>query len=199
MKPQFHLPVSTYPDPSSFTIVDNAIDLARQNDADLVASIPQVRVPPVHQPFPTFIDVDTWREQAEGYSQDSGISLREHLADAVSKTGVQLESMDSRRLSRLCMNAFPKLPGATTFPSSRPRSSPASFPGRCCSEAAVHSCCFLPPASALVWTRSPLPGTAAPPQHVPFPAHASSSSARPRCRSSRSLTTRRSTRGTARS
>ncbi|MGO7273626.1 universal stress protein, partial [Rhizobium ruizarguesonis] len=33
--------------------MDNAIDLARQNDADLVASIPQVRIPQVHQPFPT--------------------------------------------------------------------------------------------------------------------------------------------------
>ncbi|WP_064682794.1 universal stress protein [Rhizobium bangladeshense] len=90
MKPQFHLPLSTYPDPSSFTIIDNAIDLARQNDADLVASIPQVRIPQVHQPFPTFIDVDTWRERAEGYSRDSGTSLRAHVADAVSETGFEV-------------------------------------------------------------------------------------------------------------
>ncbi|KRB58361.1 universal stress protein UspA [Rhizobium sp. Root708] len=90
MKPQFHLPLSTYPDPSSFTLVDNAIDLARQNDADLVASIPLVRIPQVHQPFPTFIDIDTWREQAEGYSRDSGTSLRTHVADAVSETGFEV-------------------------------------------------------------------------------------------------------------
>nr|WP_246792557.1 universal stress protein [Rhizobium leguminosarum] len=37
---------------------------------------------------------------------------------------------------------------------------------------------------------SPLPGTAAPPRHVPFPAPACSSSAQPRCRSSRSPTTK---------
>ncbi|MGO7035826.1 universal stress protein, partial [Rhizobium ruizarguesonis] len=58
MKPQFHLPLSTYPDPSSFTVIDNAIDLARQNNADLVASIPQIRIPQDHQPFPTIIDED---------------------------------------------------------------------------------------------------------------------------------------------
>ncbi|MBY5838594.1 universal stress protein [Rhizobium leguminosarum] len=90
MKPQFHLPLSTYPDASSFTIIDNAIDLARQNDADLVASIPEVRIPQVHQPFPTFIDVDTWRGQAERYSRDSGASLREHVTDAVSETGFEV-------------------------------------------------------------------------------------------------------------
>ncbi|MBX5179758.1 universal stress protein [Rhizobium lentis] len=90
MKPQFHLPLSTYPDASSFTTVDNAIDLARQNDAHLVASIPQVRIPQVHQPFPTVIDVDAWRGQAEQYSRDSGTALREHLTHAVSETGVQV-------------------------------------------------------------------------------------------------------------
>ncbi|MBY3184209.1 universal stress protein [Rhizobium laguerreae] len=90
MKPQFHLPLSTYPDASSFTIIDNAIDLARQNDADLVASIPEVRIPQIHQPFPTFIDVDTWRGQAERYSRDSGASQREHVTDAVSETGFEV-------------------------------------------------------------------------------------------------------------
>ncbi|MBB3525072.1 universal stress protein [Rhizobium sp. BK456] len=90
MRPQFHLPLSTYPDVSSFTIVDNAIDLARQIGADLFASIPQVRVPPIHQPFPTMIDVDLWRGQAEGYSRDSGASLRGHIADAASESGVDI-------------------------------------------------------------------------------------------------------------
>ncbi|MBB3355697.1 nucleotide-binding universal stress UspA family protein [Rhizobium sp. BK049] len=90
MKPQFHLPLSTYPDASSFTIIDNAIDLSRRNDAHLVASIPRVRIPQVHQPFPTVIDVDAWRGQAERYSRDSGTSLREHLTHAVSETGVQV-------------------------------------------------------------------------------------------------------------
>jgi nucleotide-binding universal stress UspA family protein len=80
----------TYPDAISFTIVDNAIDLARQNDAHLVVSIPQVRIPPVRQPFPTAIDVDTWRGQAEAYSRDSGAFLREHINDAVSQTGVEV-------------------------------------------------------------------------------------------------------------
>ncbi|WP_064696303.1 universal stress protein [Rhizobium aegyptiacum] len=89
MKPQFHLPLSTYPDASSFTIIDNAIDLTWQNDAHLVASIPQVRVPQAHQSFPTAIDVDTWRGQAERYSRDSGTSLREHLTYAVSETRIQ--------------------------------------------------------------------------------------------------------------
>lgn len=90
MKPQFHLPLSTYPDASSFAIIDNAIGLALQNDAHLVASIPQVRIPQVHPPFPTVIDVDTWRGQAEGSSRDSGTSLREHLTQAVSETGFEV-------------------------------------------------------------------------------------------------------------
>ncbi|NKK70853.1 universal stress protein [Rhizobium leguminosarum bv. viciae] len=90
MKPQFHLPLSTYPDASSFAIIDNAISLALQNDAHLVASIPQVRIPEVHPPFPTVIDVDTWRGQAERYSRDSGTSLREHLTHAVSETGFEV-------------------------------------------------------------------------------------------------------------
>ncbi|MBB4193206.1 universal stress protein [Rhizobium aethiopicum] len=90
MKPQFHLPLSTYPDASSFAIIDNAIGLARQNDAHLVASIPQVRIPQVHPPFPTVIDVETWRGQAERYSRDSGTSLRGHIADAISETGFEV-------------------------------------------------------------------------------------------------------------
>lgn len=90
MKPQFHLPLSTYPDPSSFTIVDNAIDLARQHGADLVASIPKVRVPPIHQPFPTAIDFDKWRAEGEGYSLRSGSSLKEHISSAASQTGMEV-------------------------------------------------------------------------------------------------------------
>jgi nucleotide-binding universal stress UspA family protein len=90
MKPQFHLPLSTYPDASSFTIIDNAIDLARQHGADIVASIPQVRVPPIHQPFPTLIDVDSWRAEAEAYSRNSGSSLQSYIADASSKTEVKM-------------------------------------------------------------------------------------------------------------
>lgn len=90
MKPQFHLPLSTYPDASSFTVIDNAIDLAHQHGADIVASIPQVRVPPVHQPFPTLIDVDQWRAEAEAYSQNSGSSLQRYIADSSSKTEVEI-------------------------------------------------------------------------------------------------------------
>lgn len=94
MKPQFHLPLPTYPDAGCFTVVDNALDLARHNGAELVASIPQVRVPRISPPFPTAIDIDTWRAQAESFSLNSATALKEHLADAHSESGVTVRVHD---------------------------------------------------------------------------------------------------------
>lgn len=91
MKPQFHLPLPTYPDGSSFTIIDNAIDLARQSGADLLASIPEVEISPVRQSFPTAIDVDALRAHAESYSRDCGTSLRDHIRDAAVQTGMDVQ------------------------------------------------------------------------------------------------------------
>ncbi|MBX5198527.1 universal stress protein [Rhizobium sp. NZLR10] len=110
MKPQLlHLPLSTCPDASSFTIVDNAIDLARQHGADLLASIPQVRVPPIHQPFPTTIDVDSWRAQAETYSRDSGSSIQSYIADAVSKTGIEVRIRGFETREPYVYNSFAEI------------------------------------------------------------------------------------------
>ncbi|EJB07232.1 nucleotide-binding universal stress UspA family protein [Rhizobium sp. BK619] len=109
MKPQFHLPLMTYPDPSSFTIIGNAIDLARQHGADLVASIPQVRIPPVRQPFPTAIDVDAWRAQAERYSGTCGASLKDHISDAAGESGVGVRIHDFDSLEANVLGAFAEM------------------------------------------------------------------------------------------
>lgn len=38
MRPQFHLPLTTYPETSSFKIIENAIQFSLHQDADLVAA-----------------------------------------------------------------------------------------------------------------------------------------------------------------
>jgi nucleotide-binding universal stress UspA family protein len=90
MKPQFHLPVITYPDASSFTVVDNALELAQHNNADLIASILQIRIPPVRKTFPTVIDVERMSSDAARFSRDSGAALVEFLKDHAQKAAVDV-------------------------------------------------------------------------------------------------------------
>jgi len=90
MRPQFHLPVITYPDASSFTIVDNALDLAQHYNANLIASILRIRIRTVRVTFPTVIDVEKMSAEAERFSRDSGAALIEFLKDHAQRSAVDV-------------------------------------------------------------------------------------------------------------
>lgn len=85
MKAQFHLPLITYPDASSDTIIQNAIELARQQEAALTASVLQVRIPRISQPFPSIIDVEKMIHDAEQFSHECGIALTQKLRKEADK------------------------------------------------------------------------------------------------------------------
>ncbi|MDL2398322.1 universal stress protein [Rhizobium mayense] len=89
MKPQFHLPLVTYPDSSSFAVVQNAVDLARHQKADLTASVLQVRIPSGRQSFPSVIDVEKMRSEVERFSRDSGTVLSDTVRDYAQKAGIR--------------------------------------------------------------------------------------------------------------
>ncbi|MFS8116058.1 hypothetical protein QD460_30450 [Rhizobium jaguaris] len=88
MKPQFHLPLVTYPDSSSFAVIQNAVDFARHQKADLTASVLQVKIPPGRQSFPSVIDLEKMRAEAERFSRDSGTALSETVRDYAQKAGM---------------------------------------------------------------------------------------------------------------
>ncbi|KQQ44943.1 universal stress protein UspA [Rhizobium sp. Leaf311] len=99
MKSQYHLPLSTYPDPSSYNIIDNAIDFAHQNGAELFVGLLRVRIPAINQPFPTAIDFDAWRNEAENYSHDQGSLLKKHVFRHASERSlaVRIHEFDARQ------------------------------------------------------------------------------------------------------
>ncbi|PYE43315.1 universal stress protein family protein [Rhizobium sp. PP-F2F-G20b] len=88
MKNQFHLPLLTYPDATSFTLVQNAFGLARLLNADLDIHIHQVRIPTIPQPFPVVLDLETMRAEAERSSRDCGETLRGTVRSYAEETGV---------------------------------------------------------------------------------------------------------------
>ncbi|MDL2410280.1 universal stress protein [Rhizobium calliandrae] len=88
MKPQFHLPLVTYPESSSFAIVQNAVDFARHQKADLTASVLQVRIPAVRQSFPLAIEAEKMISEAERFSRDSGEAVSETVRDYAQKAGI---------------------------------------------------------------------------------------------------------------
>lgn len=89
MKPQFHLPLITYPTASSLSVVQNAVDLARHQKADLTASVPQIRTPLVGQSSPWVDDIERLGSDAERFSRDSGVSLSEAVCDYAHSAGIR--------------------------------------------------------------------------------------------------------------
>lgn len=89
MKPQFHLPLITYPTASSFSVVQNAVDLARHQKADLTASVLQIKTPLVGQSSPWVDDVERLGSQEKRFSRDSGVALSEAVCDYAQKTAIR--------------------------------------------------------------------------------------------------------------
>lgn len=89
MRAQFHLPLVTYPDPSSFSIVQNAVDFALNHNAVLTASLLKVTVPALRHRFPSVVDVEKMRSQAESFSAASEAALAGAVRDYALKAAVE--------------------------------------------------------------------------------------------------------------
>lgn len=89
MRPQFHLPLTTYPSVSSLSVVQNAVDLARHQKADVTASILQVKRPSIGQPSPWLDDVERLSSKVKRFGYDSGIALSETLHDYAEKAEIK--------------------------------------------------------------------------------------------------------------
>ncbi|TCU30774.1 universal stress protein family protein [Rhizobium azibense] len=85
MRVQFHLPLLTYPDPSSFALIQNGIDFARHQDAQLHVSVFEVKIPRVSPPFPPVIDVGKMSADAERSSRKCAAALIETVRDYAGK------------------------------------------------------------------------------------------------------------------
>ncbi len=89
MKPQFHLPLITYPSASSFSVVQNAVEFARHHKADLTASILQIGIPLIGHSSPWIADAGQLSAEEQRFSRDSGVALSETLRDYAQKAGIQ--------------------------------------------------------------------------------------------------------------
>jgi nucleotide-binding universal stress UspA family protein len=98
MKAQFHLPLITYPDASSFTLIQNAIDFALHYDASLHVSVFHAKIPKVSLAFPSIVDVDKMSAEAERFSQANGVTLTETVRDYADKANlpVTISSFDAK-------------------------------------------------------------------------------------------------------
>ncbi|UVD58584.1 universal stress protein [Rhizobium sp. Pop5] len=89
MKAQFHLPLATYPDASSFSLLQNAVDLCLHQGADLTASVPLVSLPAwLH--LSSLPDIETMRA-VEQSSKASGAALEQTLRDYAAAANVAVE------------------------------------------------------------------------------------------------------------
>lgn len=117
MKAQFHLPLATYPDASSFSLLQNAVAVSLHQKAGLTASIPLVRIEPFQPRFPSLIDVDKMRAEAERLSKDNGTVLGQTLRDYAKKPRSRSRSSHSMRGSRLSHKLLPSCRAHMIFPS----------------------------------------------------------------------------------
>ncbi|RUM25425.1 universal stress protein [Rhizobium vallis] len=90
MKAQFHLPLTTYPDASSFSLLQNAVDVCLHQKADLTASIPLVSLEPVRPRLSSLPDIETMRA-VEQSSKDNGAALEQTLRDYAKQADVAVE------------------------------------------------------------------------------------------------------------
>lgn len=96
MKQSLYLPLLTFPDAFRETVLTNAVDLASNLDATLHATVIDVSIPPITNPWPIFLDTDEMIQQAEGKSRRQG----ELLADALrKKSGEASIAMDLKTIT----------------------------------------------------------------------------------------------------
>jgi nucleotide-binding universal stress UspA family protein len=79
MKKQVYVPLLTYPDAAKETLLDNAVELARNLGATLCATVIDVSIPPITNPWPVFLDTDDMVRRAEWSSRQEGEALARAL------------------------------------------------------------------------------------------------------------------------
>jgi nucleotide-binding universal stress UspA family protein len=90
MKPQFFLPLMTYPDQTSEVMIANAVDLARNYSAMLHAVAIEVTIPPIADPWAALlIDVDKMVADAERDSALHGQRLEKLVAAKSAAAGIK--------------------------------------------------------------------------------------------------------------
>ena len=91
MKKRLFLPLLTYPDSSSEKMLENAVGLASNLDAVLCATVLDISIPPISNPWPLFLDTDDMTQKAERQSRQQGEALVEALRKRCTEAGVALE------------------------------------------------------------------------------------------------------------
>ncbi|CCM75380.1 universal stress protein [Rhizobium mesoamericanum] len=98
MKPQFHLPLTTRPEASSFAIIENAVQFSLHQGADLVASLAAARRHG-HEAADTYSDDDEF--QADRFDRDVAAQLVRHLRQRAERVGldIRLVPTDAQAMS----------------------------------------------------------------------------------------------------
>jgi nucleotide-binding universal stress UspA family protein len=91
VKKRIYVPLLTYPDTSREALVDNAVELARNLDAVLCATIVDVSIPPITNPWPVFLDTDDMVQRAERKSRQEGETLARVLEKRCGEADVASE------------------------------------------------------------------------------------------------------------
>ncbi|CCM78960.1 universal stress protein [Rhizobium mesoamericanum] len=87
MKPQFHLPLTTRPEASSFAIIENAVQFSLHQGADLVASLAAGRRHG-HEAADTYSGDDEF--QADRFDRDVAAQLVRHLRERSERVGLDV-------------------------------------------------------------------------------------------------------------
>lgn len=91
MKKRIYVPLLTYPDASKESLLDNAVEFARNLDAILCATIIDVSIPPISNPWPVLLDTDEMVRRAERASRQEGEAFARVLGKRCSEANVQSE------------------------------------------------------------------------------------------------------------
>jgi nucleotide-binding universal stress UspA family protein len=91
MKQRLYLPLLTYPDVYSETMLGNAVNLAKNLDATLYATVIDVSIPPIVNPWPIFLDTDKMVREAERRSRQQGAAVAEAIRKRCIEAEVALE------------------------------------------------------------------------------------------------------------
>jgi len=91
VKKHIYVPLLTYPDAARETLLDNAVELARNLDATLCATIIDVSIPPITNPWPVFLDTEDMVRRAERASRNEGEALSRMLQKRCGEANVPSE------------------------------------------------------------------------------------------------------------
>jgi len=91
MKHSLYLPLLTFPDAFTETVLANAVDLANNLDTTIHATVVGVTIPPVINPWPIFIDTDEMIRQAESKSRRQGEVLADTLRKRCDEASVAMD------------------------------------------------------------------------------------------------------------